>query len=516
MRAQSVAHHGASTFAPDMTTWNPLRGSPDADLLPELDRLVARSRDLDRNNGVAHGGIQTIVDNVVGVGLRLSARPNYRELGFDKAWADDWSQQVEARWWGWAETTACHVGDTLIFDQLTAQALRAQLSCGEAIGLPYWIPDRGDGFATKLQLIEADRLSNPCYLQDTEQRRGGIEFDSYGVPVGYWIRKIHPGDTWMSLDAGRREQWEFIPRKTAFGRRRVLHVYDPERANQSRGKPILASVLGQFKSIDRYAAAELQAAVVNAMIAGIIETPMDQESIIGLFQNDSDAYLKARKDHAIELRGGQLLPVFPGDKVQPFIPARPAAAFGAFMENIFRIIGVQLDLPYELLLKDFSKTNYSSARAALLEAWRSFNRRRDWLGTTWCDPVYALWLEEQIDAGHIEAPGFAQHRAAYLRCKWLGPGRGWVDPVKEAQGAKLRMDIGVSTLEDECGDQGKDWREVMEQRARERSVAKELGLPADSPSNAAPLPADTNDPEDQSTSGDPNQDPAKLPEDVTP
>lgn len=478
LRTHALAHHGASTYAADMATWNPLRGSPDSDLLPDLDRLVARGRDLERNNGVAHGGLQTIVDNVVGVGLRLSARPNYRALGRDKDWADDWAQQVEARWWGWAETTACHTGDTLIFDQLTAQALRAQLSCGEAIGLPYWIPERGDGFATKLQLIEADRLSNPNYLADTEHRRGGIEFDAYGVPVGYWIRRTHPGDFWLAMDAGRRMEWEFIPRLTTFGRRRVIHVFDPERPSQSRGKPILAAVLPNFKSLDRYASAELQAAVVNAMIAGIIETPMDQESIIGLFQNDSTAYLNARKDHAVELKAGQLLPVFPGDKVQPFMPARPAAAFGTFVENVFRIIGVGLGLPYELLLKDFSKTNYSSARAALLEAWRSFNRRRDWLGTTWCDPVYALWLEEQIDGGYIDAPDFAQNRAAYLRCRWLGPGRGWVDPVKEAMGAKLRMEIGVSTLEDECGEQGKDWREVMEQRARELRLAEELGLPA--------------------------------------
>ena len=38
------------------------------------------------------------------------------------------------------------------------------------------------------------------------------------------------------------------------------------------------------------------------------------------------------------------------------------------------------------------------------------------------------------------------------------------------------MDGGISTLEDECADQGRDWVEVLEQRAREREVMRSLGL----------------------------------------
>jgi len=40
------------------------------------------------------------------------------------------------------------------------------------------------------------------------------------------------------------------------------------------------------------------------------------------------------------------------------------------------------------------------------------------------------------------------------------------------------MDIGVSTLEAECAEQGLDWEDVVEQRAFERRRLQELGLPA--------------------------------------
>ncbi|MDH5528330.1 MAG: phage portal protein, partial [Nitrospirota bacterium] len=121
-------------------------------------------------------------------------------------------------------------------------------------------------------------------------------------------------------------------------------------------------------------------------------------------------------------------------------------------------------------------TNYSSARAALLEAWRYFMGRRKWLSVHWASPVYALWLEEAIGQGLIEAPGFYDNPAAWCRAKWIGPGRGWVDPVKEAKAADMRIQSGISTYEQECAEQGLDWEEQFEQRAREKQRMQELDL----------------------------------------
>ena len=38
------------------------------------------------------------------------------------------------------------------------------------------------------------------------------------------------------------------------------------------------------------------------------------------------------------------------------------------------------------------------------------------------------------------------------------------------------MEIGLSTLEEECASQGLDWEEVLEQRLREKNKIQELGL----------------------------------------
>lgn len=212
------------------------------------------------------------------------------------------------------------------------------------------------------------------------------------------------------------------------------------------------------------------------MIAAFIETPLDGESISEMFGGSSEDYLNARKEWQVKLKGGAVIPVFPGDKVAPFTPERPNAAYGQLVENIQRHIGNGLNLPLELVMKNFSKTNYASVRASLMKAWRFFIGRRHWIGTYWARPIYELWLEEAINKGIIEAPQFYANKALRTRCKWIGLGRGWIDPVKEAKASKMRLDANLSTLEDECAIQGLDWEEVLEQRAREKSKVDELGL----------------------------------------
>ena len=468
-RMTDTSHKAASQTLREIASWLPGRGSADSDLLPELDTIVARSRDLTRNHGIAAGAMQTLSDNIVGTGFRLSAKPDYKALGKTKEWEEEWQAHVEGLWRSWSETFDCDAARSLNFHGLTTQVFKSCLINGEALALPLWLKDRP--FSTAIQLVEPDRLSNPNNQTDSKTLRGGIEIDKYGAPIAYHIQKNHPGDFWTGTAS-----WERIPAFTSFGRRRVLHVHDISRIGQSRGKPVLSSIMPMFKMLDHYERSELQAAIVNAMIAAFIETPMDGESLNELFGGSSDDYLSAKKDWQVKLEGGSIIPVFPGDKVAPFTPSRPNSAYGAFVENLLRHIGTGLNIPYELLLKDFSKTNYSSARSALLEAWRYFNGRRQWLSTYWATPVYELWLEEAVNKGLVDAPDFYENRYAYTRCKWIGPGRGWVDPVKEAQACQIRMDIGLSTLEAECAGQGLDWEEVLEQRAREKAKLAELGL----------------------------------------
>jgi lambda family phage portal protein len=490
------AYSGASTIRKQMANWRPTRGTADGDLLPDLGMLVARARDLDRNNGVAAGAFQTCQDNVVGIGLRLAPSPDYKALGKTIDWAQQWSQNVTSLWRTWAESTFCDVAGRLTFPEQTKQVFRSWLENGEALCLPLWMQRDGTQFKTCLQLVDSDRLSNPNFEVETLNLRGGVEMDDFGKPLAYHIRELSSFPwMWVGFNFGAWK-WDRIPAETGWGRKRVLHIYIEDRPDQTRGKPILAPVLEQFRMLDAYQRTELQSSIVNSLVAGVIETPLDPGAIAELMNGDPNAYLNNKSEYRMHLEGGTFIPLYPGDKMTPFLPARPAPQFASFVETILRQIGNSLGLPYELVMKDFSKTNYSSARAAMLEAWRGFMNRRTQLATYWCAPVYALWFEEAVNAGLIDAPGFYDLMPYYLRAKWIGPGRGQIDPVKEAEGAQIRMATMVSTLEIECAEQGLDWNDVLEQRALEQAKLKQLGLyvappppkPAGEPAEPEPVP----------------------------
>lgn len=469
-----TAYTGASAQRKELADWRPTIDPADVELLPELNALVARSRDLGRNHGIASSGFQVQIDNVVGTGLRLASMPDYRALGREREWAEEWSRTTESLWRAYSESISFDAAGQQTFAGMTSLVLRTVLVSGEVFALPLWL-ERAGAFRTCFQLIEGDRISNPDYRENTETLRSGIEIDLYGKPLAYYVRRAGQNDYWLSpgfyLFSGK---WDRIPAETEWGRKRVIHVFDKDRVDQSRGKPMLSSVLEQFKMFDHYQRSELQSSIVNALVAGVIETPMDQSAISELMGGDPNSYLAKKNEWKTRLMGGAMIPLYPGDKLTPFAPSRPSTQYPEFVSTVLRHIAAALNMPYELLVKDFTKTNYSSARAALLEAWRFFMSRRKWLAENWAQQVYELWLEEAVNAGLIEAPDFYEQRSFWVRAKWIGPGRGWIDPVKEAQAAVVRMNAGISTLEMECAEQGYDWQDVLEQRAREFSRMEEL------------------------------------------
>jgi lambda family phage portal protein len=168
--------------------------------------------------------------------------------------------------------------------------------------------------------------------------------------------------------------------------------------------------------------------------------------------------------------------LLPGESITSFNPQRPSATFEPFVEKMLRAISAALGLPYELVAKDFSKTNYSSARAALLEARRYFKVRQEWLARKLCQPVWEMVLEEAYLRGELGAISFYENKQYWVNASWITPGWEWVDPLKEAQAAEVGIRNGIITYSDLYSAQGKDWEECFEQRKREQEKIKELGL----------------------------------------
>lgn len=428
----------------------------------ELQELRNRSRDLNCNDPIASGATETMAHNIVGRGLRPQSRIRPEITGLEEAQVRDLQKQAEHVWQTW--TPMADSGNRLDFDEIQFVALRKIVEDGEIIALPVMADEPWRPLRRAVELLEADRLNDPKAGLLPGSHNQGIEVGRRGEPLAYWLTPFDP-------KTGRPGSPQRVAARDGRGRPRVLHVFRTSRPGQLRGVPFFAPVLTYFKDLADYLEAEVVAARVSACLAVFI-TKTDPYQGGAMYGTD----VQANNQRLQGLEPGMLNYLALGEKIEVVDPKRGGETFNAFVEGVLRVIGVSLGLPYELLVKDFSKTNYSSARAALLEGRRNFTNWRSWFAAKFCQPIYDLVLEEAYLRGQFEAPNFYDYRTEYTRAQWIGGGWGWVDPVKEVMSSKLAIDYGLSTLAEEAAGQGRDWEEVLEQRAREEAFIRELGL----------------------------------------
>jgi lambda family phage portal protein len=457
--------------------WSPLGGSADADLLPDLPTLRERSRDLNRNDAHAAAITGTVVVNVVGSGIRPQSRVDRTALGITDDEARAYERAVERAWRRWMPHADSQ--GRADFYELESLIQRQILENGEVLVLPLMIKDEPwRPYRLALEVIEADRLETPPGKRGDATIRDGVELGERGQPVAYWIRKRHPGDLLLGRAIARTDlDYIRYPARNSAGRPNVLHLYWKKRPGQTRGEPFFAPVMTAFKDLGDYLEAEIVAARVAACFAVFIK----KTDALGAVTNATTVESGQRIE---ELEPGIIDYLLPGEEVQTAIPQRAGGTFEPFVLAVLRSMCAALGLPLLLVLKDFSKVNYSSARAALLEARRFFRSYQQWLACRFCQPVWEMLLEEAWLKA--ELPGvnlFGPEREDWLRARWIAPGWGWVDPVKEVQASKLAVQSGISTLADENAAQGRDWEETRDQQKTERDSYAALGMPypADAP-----------------------------------
>ncbi|MFQ9491184.1 MAG: phage portal protein [Bilophila wadsworthia] len=180
-----------------------------------------------------------------------------------------------------------------------------------------------------------------------------------------------------------------------------------------------------------------------------------------------------------DLSPGQVL--YGNENEKPYVleSKRPSANFSAFVEIVLRATAASVGIPYESLTKDFSKTNYSSARAALNEAWKLYSFYRNWFGRLYCQPVYEMVIEEAFLRGMFElpkgAPGFYEARKFWCNVDWIGPSRGFVDPVKEITATILALQNRLMTYGEAWAETGRDFDEGYARMLEESPLLALLG-----------------------------------------
>lgn len=495
-------YSAASTHKQETASWRPAYASADSAIFPARDLALNRARDIVRDDPHAKAGLDRRVDLLVGAGVRLVAQIDAESLGLDRETDREvirtLRRSIEREWRLFAL-------DPLRFSDATRQmSLNGRLRqlartwaiAGETTSVLRWRNSGGGRYQTCLQTVDPDRLCNPNGEPDTLRMRGGIEFDKFGVAVAYHIRNAHPADWYAGAETS---VWERVPRETRWGRPVFVHGFEPEREGQTRSITPFHALVQRLKMIGQHGDLELANAAANALVVATMESNSPLGEATTAMSIGSTTYADSRskhyRDHSPAFNGVRI-PVLPiGDTLKFNAAPRQTTAFPAFQTAFLRSIASALGISYEQLSMDWSQTNYSSARAALNEVWRGVRRDFAAFVEQVVMPIYLAFLEEAFDRGYItpppSVPDFWEMPAAWSSSRWIGSPRGYVDPVKEAQGAGVRLDNLTSTLEIEAAEQGLDFEDLLDQRQYEAEELKTRGLSR--VSKFGPLPVDRAD-----------------------
>lgn len=508
---KGYGRHGASRTKKSMVMWQTAIGDADADIHQNLDELRARARDLHMGSDIvaaAHKGLRT---NIVGTGLRLKPAFDSAFLGLSKEQEKKLRDSIYREWSMWAETTKCDAAGLNDFYELQQLAFLSTLMSGDVFALMPMLPRKHSVYALRINLVEADRCDTPPItdLQNPERVQSGVEVDTDGMVVAYHFANDHPGSDQVLVSPKDWVRVEKYGAKT--GRLNVIHLFEAERPGQRRGIPVISPIIESLKQLDQYTEAELMAAVISAMYTVFVKSPAEEDN--GMYSmeepetdNQYQEPIPGTGGDNIKMGRGAIVYLDPGEDVEFANPTRPNPDYIGFVNALLRQIAAALELPFEILTKQFT-TSYSASRGALLEAWKMYRMRRSWLAKSFCQPIYEEWFVEAVTKGRIDAPGIFDDPAifhAYTRAEWHGPSQGLLDPTKEVDAAVTRIENNFSTAEKETAElTGGSWEQNIEQRAYEKARLADLGLDTGRQTAAAPTPEpDQDDDGDDDTNDD--------------
>mgnify|MGYP001228231779 FL=1 len=438
----------------------------DDEIRTDIRRLKARSRELARNNPIVRHYLGMLGINVIGAtgfAHEATVADNSGNLN------ERINENIEQGFADWSHCVSLDGKLSLV--RLQFQCLVAVARDGEVLVRKWNVPTTVNPYAFALEVIDADMLDERLIVaRGTTQNeiRMGIEVDEKNRPVAY-----HVWDRAESFIAHP------VPRKRIrVPAEEIIHLYDVERANQTRGVPWVASVMHIIRQLDGY----IEAEVVAARIAA---------DKVGWFvrRDGSPAGTLATDERGVitdETNPGSFNFAPEGYELQAWNPAHPNTEFSAFVKGMLRQVATGLRVSYNSLANDLEGVNYSSLRSGLLlerDTWRAL---QEWWKGVFLVPVYKSWLAQSRLSGQVSLD--TRRPDKLEAATFTGRGWPWIDPLKDTEAAALAIANGLSSRTRELAEMGLDVDDVMKELAAEQELAKTFGLELATPNRPVSAP----------------------------
>ena len=501
--ALGSAYDAASVADNSIMQWDPIRGGVDSHLLDEKEDLDAKSGDIIRNDGYAQSALDIYKNSIVGPQYALQAQPNLTILNagnrykLSEAWADEFQEEVEAKFGAWANSPDNFVDTTRqnTFAELVRLALGCFFQVGETFAVLEFKPNTDSPYATSVQMVSNDRVSNPeNTIHNWHKVRGGIEYNAQGAPVAYFIKKSSRGGLFDFREPNLHRR---VTKYTTHRRLQVIHIMEQNTPGQTRGISRMVAGMKEMRMARKLRDITLQGIATRASFAAFIKSELHPDVLMEMlasnnstaFANFSKNYLETvnayTKDAPNFVIDGARIPVLQPGTTFEATPLGNATGLGDMLEqSLIQNFAATTGIDMPTLTHNFNDANYSSARAGMNQSGKNFMTTKKMVADRFATSVYRPWLQEAMHKGHIETlnnrfvPNYYEglNKEAYSDCYWIGAGRGQIDELKETQAAALAIKSGFTTYEAVMSRMGLNGLKVHKKLAKEQKNIEALGL----------------------------------------
>lgn len=411
----------------------------------------ARARDLERNSDMANSVIGAYKRNIVGLGVTLQADTPSEKL----------NDAIEEAWKEWCKKKNCDVTETQSFSQMTRMAVERKKVDGGILFRKCYL--RGGVVPFRLQALEVDELDTTAMTPHSKGNRvvGGIEYNSYNKPMGYWIRQY-------SIDGFSNIDPVYVPAKD------IIFIFTKRRPSQIREMSDLSPTITRIRDANEFMTAvsvkERIAACLSVFIKKTIPTT-------GIGRGTTQQTGPRTSYEGKNISPGMIKELNAGDEIQVVNPTGQATDAASYVKLQQRLIGAGQGLSYEATSRDMSQSNYSSARQGIIEDEQTYIEDRE-LFDEFRDEVYETFIISGVLSGLFDIKDFwnPEKKSKYLAHKWVAAPKPWIDPSKEATATKIALQTGQKTLQQVAAENGRDWKDMIDDMAEVLEYGREKGI----------------------------------------
>ena len=414
----------------------------------DREMLKARARWLAANNPITKSIDKSIIKNVVGKGITLQSKVKEDELKSARQFNTD----IENLWSEFIKKEHFDAAGRLGLYQSQKLVLKTKMTDGEILINKVWTKDKK--FPLKFQFVESDQFDTRLTKNGTNDVFSGVEIDSYGKPVAYHLKESINSFSSSRYDA-----------------KNIIHYFDIERTTQYRGISDYAQTINNLKDFAAYNDSEIVKNRILSSFGLFIKTSDLGKS---MFSDKKTGEKQGSTEPIKEITAGMIKYLRQGEEVQTVQSTQQGNSYNDFITTTIRLIAAGRDISYELAFRDYSKVNFASARAGLIQDNKRFDHEQQTMVANVLDPMFEAFVDSQVLVGNLKAPSdYWQNKHKYVKPVWVMPEREWVDPLKDIKATKEEIVLGINSKTRAAASKGRNLEDIIDEQIAEEVMILE-------------------------------------------